>query len=322
MKFGFPSIKKTLKAREDRIRDDLESAAHAKEEAETELAQYRAQLANARAEATQIVEEGRQAAESVRHDLIAKAEADAAEIRNRARRTSASPRSARSPTCGPRSRTCRSSSPRRSSSTTSTATPRSRSSRTTSTRWGTAAMNRGAGGAAAVTTERTKAEAYAQALLEVARGEGRSPTSRTTCSASPGPSKASDELRLALTDPALPVERRIAVVEELTGGKALPASTALLSMLVAAGQASELSQIVDRFVELAAAERKREVAEVRSAIPLDATQTQRLAEALGRATGKGVEVKVIVDPERDGRPRRAASATPSSTAASGTASNR
>ena len=67
-------------------------------------------------------------------------------------------------------------------------------------------------------------------------------------------------------------------------------------MLVAAGQASELPQIVDRFVELAAAEREHEVAEVRSAIPLDATQMQRLATALGRATGKDVEVKVIVDP--------------------------
>jgi F-type H+-transporting ATPase subunit b len=84
MKFGFPAIKKTLKAREDRIRDDLESASHAKEEAETELSQYRAQLANARSESSQIVEDGRQAAEQVRRDLIAKAEADAAEIRNRA----------------------------------------------------------------------------------------------------------------------------------------------------------------------------------------------------------------------------------------------
>ncbi len=84
MKFGFPAIKKTLKAREDRIRDDLESASHAKEEAEAELSQYRAQLTGARAEATHIIEEARQAAEGVRHDLVAKAEGDAAEIRSRA----------------------------------------------------------------------------------------------------------------------------------------------------------------------------------------------------------------------------------------------
>jgi F-type H+-transporting ATPase subunit delta len=145
-------------------------------------------------------------------------------------------------------------------------------------------------------TERGKTEAYAQALLEVARAEGRLPEVEDDLFRFARTLESSDDLRLALTDPSLPVERRIAVIEELTGGKALQASTALLSMIVAAGQAAELPVIVDRFVELAAAERKREVAEVRSAIPLDATQTERLAAALGRATGKVVEVKVIVDP--------------------------
>jgi F-type H+-transporting ATPase subunit b len=84
MKYGFPSIKQTIKNREDRIRDELESAAHAKEEAQSELERYNSQLTNARAEANKIVEDARQTAEGVRQDLIAKAEADAAEIRNRA----------------------------------------------------------------------------------------------------------------------------------------------------------------------------------------------------------------------------------------------
>ena len=53
--------------------------------------------------------------------------------------------------------------------------------------------------------------------------------------------------------------------------------------------------IVDRFVELAAGERDHEVAEVRSAVPLDQSQRDRLATALSEATGKQVEVKVIVD---------------------------
>ena len=48
-------------------------------------------------------------------------------------------------------------------------------------------------------------------------------------------------------------------------------------------------------MELAAAERQHEVAEVRSAVPLDESQRTRLAAALSQATGKQVEVKVIVD---------------------------
>jgi F-type H+-transporting ATPase subunit delta len=147
-----------------------------------------------------------------------------------------------------------------------------------------------------VTSERTKLESYAHALFEIARGEGLLGGVEDDMFRFARTLEGSDALRLALTDPSLPVERRIGVIEELTGGKALPVSTALLSMLVAAGQASELPQIVDRFVELAAAEREHEVAEVRSAIPLDTAQMQRLATALGRATGKDVEVKVIVDP--------------------------
>ena len=37
--------------------------------------------------------------------------------------------------------------------------------------------------------------------------------------------EGNDDLRIALADPRLPVERRLAVVEELLGGKALAAST-------------------------------------------------------------------------------------------------
>jgi F-type H+-transporting ATPase subunit delta len=38
------------------------------------------------------------------------------------------------------------------------------------------------------------------------------------------------------------------------------------------------------------------VAEIRTAVPLDDSQRDRLAEALSAATGKRVELKVIVDP--------------------------
>ena len=46
----------------------------------------------------------------------------------------------------------------------------------------------------------------------------------------------------------------------------------------------------------AAREASKEVAEVRSAIALTDDQKSRLADALGEATGKQVEVRVIIDP--------------------------
>jgi F-type H+-transporting ATPase subunit delta len=141
-----------------------------------------------------------------------------------------------------------------------------------------------------------RVEAYANALLEVSRAEGHLADIQDELFRFARTFEGSDELRTALTDPALPRERRIAVVEDLLGGKALQTSAALAAFIVAAGRAGDLPAIVDRFVELAAAEQRRAVAEVRSAIELTPEQTDRLREALNRATGKDVEVKVVVDP--------------------------
>ncbi len=141
-----------------------------------------------------------------------------------------------------------------------------------------------------------RVEAYAHALLEVSRVEGHMADIQDELFRFARTFEGSDDLRTALTDPALPTERRVAVVEDLMGGKALQASAALASFIIAAGRAPELPAIIDRFVELAAAEQRRAVAEVRSAIELTPEQTERLREALNRATGKDVEVKVVVDP--------------------------
>ncbi|MGD2043458.1 MAG: F0F1 ATP synthase subunit delta, partial [Acidimicrobiia bacterium] len=54
--------------------------------------------------------------------------------------------------------------------------------------------------------------------------------------------------------------------------------------------------IASAVAEAAASSRDRAVAEVRSAVPLDDATVSRLTESLGRATGKKVEVKVVVDP--------------------------
>jgi F-type H+-transporting ATPase subunit b len=84
LKWGLPAVRNMMATREDRIRGDLERAEQAKVEAEQVLEQYRAQLADARSEASRILEEARQAADQMRRDLIARAEAEATDLRNRA----------------------------------------------------------------------------------------------------------------------------------------------------------------------------------------------------------------------------------------------
>ena len=84
IKFAFPALRETMHAREERIRSELEGAERARTDAESELAGYQAQLADARSESGRIVEEARQSADQVRRELIAKAEEDAAAVRSRA----------------------------------------------------------------------------------------------------------------------------------------------------------------------------------------------------------------------------------------------
>lgn len=80
-----PAIARTLAARQDAITGQLTAAETTKVEAESLLADYKQQVAKARDEANQIVEEARRTADALRGDLVAKAEAEAAEIVRKAR---------------------------------------------------------------------------------------------------------------------------------------------------------------------------------------------------------------------------------------------
>ena len=84
MKFAFPALKKGVKAREEKIRSDLEAAERARQEAEEERARYQALISEARNEANRLVEESRVAAEQVRQEITARAEQEATQTRARA----------------------------------------------------------------------------------------------------------------------------------------------------------------------------------------------------------------------------------------------
>ncbi len=141
-----------------------------------------------------------------------------------------------------------------------------------------------------------RALTYASALLDVARSEGALAEVEDELFRVARLLESNDDLRTTLTDHALPVSRRQQIVEDLLGGRANPVTTSLVSMVVGTGRARDLTAIVDELVKLSAAEANKEVAEVRSAIDLTDDQKQRLAAALEAATGKKVELKVIVDP--------------------------
>ena len=143
-------------------------------------------------------------------------------------------------------------------------------------------------------------DGYANALFEVARVEGSIAEVEDELFRFARTLESNDELRSVLTDEAVPVARRQGVVEDLLGAKASPVTVNLVGFVVGAGRARQLPQIIGRLVERAAAAKESVVGEVRSALPLSEDPWARLAVALGKATGKQVEVKVIVDPSVKG----------------------
>ena len=137
---------------------------------------------------------------------------------------------------------------------------------------------------------------YADALFAVAQAEGSLGEVSDELFRFARALESSDELRTALTDPHLPASRRQQIVEDLLGGKANGTTVSLVSMVIGAGRSHDLPAIIDSLVAKAAANEDKAVAEVRSAIELTDDQRTRLASAIQHATGKSVEVKVVIDP--------------------------
>jgi F-type H+-transporting ATPase subunit b len=82
-KFAFPAVNKQMQARTEKIRNNIDEAQKVRNEAEQILADYQRQLADARGEANRIIEEARQAAEQLRHDMVRRADQEVAELRQR-----------------------------------------------------------------------------------------------------------------------------------------------------------------------------------------------------------------------------------------------
>jgi len=82
---AMPMINKTLEARQQAITGQITEAEEAKREAESLLADYRSQLAEAKTEGNRIIEEARVAGEQLKADIVARAEEEAAATLAKAR---------------------------------------------------------------------------------------------------------------------------------------------------------------------------------------------------------------------------------------------
>jgi F-type H+-transporting ATPase subunit b len=84
LKFVFPTLNRTLEDRATAIQGKMEEADAKLVEAEAARSSYESSIADARGEATRIIDEAKATAEALRADIVAKAETEAAAIVERA----------------------------------------------------------------------------------------------------------------------------------------------------------------------------------------------------------------------------------------------
>jgi F-type H+-transporting ATPase subunit delta len=137
---------------------------------------------------------------------------------------------------------------------------------------------------------------YAQAFFRIAEAEGESEAVEGQLYAFGTLLEREARVRDALADPSLPAENKRGLIRDTLGERANPVAANLLAFVVEQGHARLIGRVIEALTQVAAEERRHAVAEVRSAVALDEAQRRRLAEALSAATGRPVDVRVVVDP--------------------------
>ena len=141
-----------------------------------------------------------------------------------------------------------------------------------------------------------RVDAYADACVAIAQAEGVAERVQEELFRVARTLDANHELRNKLTDETLPVELRQSVVEELLGVRAARTTTALVSFIIGAGRARDLSEIVERVVAHLAENKGELVGEIRSATALNDDEWAKLDGALLTFAAHPVDIKHIVDP--------------------------
>lgn len=137
---------------------------------------------------------------------------------------------------------------------------------------------------------------YAEAMFSIAEAEGELDAVEAQLYAFAKLLERESRVREALVDTSLPAENKRGLIRDTLGERANPIAVNMLGFLVEQDRARDIGEVVEGLATIVAERRQQVLAEVRTAVALDEGQRRRLAEGLSKATGRQVEVKVVVDP--------------------------
>ena len=138
---------------------------------------------------------------------------------------------------------------------------------------------------------------YAQALFELAKGQGDAAVVEADLKSLKAMRAESADLRTLIASPAFDADEKgkgLAAVADAAGFS--PTTKKFLGLVAANRRASALPGMIAAFEKLAAEDRGAVSAEVVTAMPLTDAQARALAAALRTALGKDPEIDTRVDP--------------------------
>jgi F-type H+-transporting ATPase subunit delta len=142
---------------------------------------------------------------------------------------------------------------------------------------------------------RSVARRYARALLDIAIEQGKAGALVTQLKDAVALVEQQPDLRRALEHPALPLEKKKAIVSAVWP-KAEPLFLRLLELLIERGRLPILPALYETFVELTNEHRGVVAAQALSAQPLAPVQKDALALAAKKLVGREVALTIDVDP--------------------------
>jgi len=107
-------------------------------------------------------------------------------------------------------------------------------------------------------------------------------------------------LRAALSDRALPADRKVGLLDALVGGRVPDATSALIREVVLHPRGRTFDRGLEEYAQLAAARRDRLVARVRTVVPPTPEQIERLSAAIAAQLGHNVHINIEIDPSMIG----------------------
>lgn len=144
--------------------------------------------------------------------------------------------------------------------------------------------------------DRGAARRYARALLDVALAQGEDAAVAQGLRDAVLVLAGHPELQKLLSNPAVAGDRKRALVAAIWKRAGSALLQRLLELLASRERMELLPEVAQAYVAAWNAQRGVVTAEVLTAEGLDAAQSQRLAAALGRVTGRTVELQAQLDP--------------------------